>query len=110
MQEKFGHLTDVVIARRQCQHREHLANLLRPHGDALGDCRIKELFHRAGFDRVASQVAVFSAGGTAQASGRAPSLVQQGRGAPHPRETRGMDYDVTELAEGPYCGEGSDCC
>lgn len=28
----------------------------------------------------------------------------------YPRETKGMDYDVTELAEGPYCGEGSDCC
>jgi len=27
-----------------------------------------------------------------------------------PRETKGMDYDVTELAEGRYCGEGSDCC
>lgn len=33
-------------------------SLLRPNGDAVGDRRTRELFHRAGLKRVASQVAV----------------------------------------------------
>ena len=28
----------------------------------------------------------------------------------HPRETKGLDYDVTETTDAPYCGPGSDCC
>lgn len=38
--------------------REHLATLLRPDSDAVGDRRTQELLHRPGFERVASQVAV----------------------------------------------------
>jgi hypothetical protein len=62
VQGKSGHLTDAVIerliARWRCLKREHLATLLRPDGDAIGDLRTRELFHRAGFERVANQVAV----------------------------------------------------
>lgn len=28
----------------------------------------------------------------------------------HARETKGLDYDVTETTDAPYCGPGGDCC
>jgi hypothetical protein len=47
-----------LVTGRQRLQREHLAPLLRPDGDAVGDRRTQELFHPAGFEPVASQVAV----------------------------------------------------
>lgn len=63
MQGEPGDLANPVIERlvtcRQRLQCEHLATLLRPDGDAVGDRRTQELFHRPGFDVIASQVAVF---------------------------------------------------
>ena len=28
----------------------------------------------------------------------------------HPRETKGLDYDVTETTKAPFCGPDEDCC
>lgn len=28
----------------------------------------------------------------------------------HPRETKGLDYDVTETTDAPYCGPDGNCC
>ena len=58
----FVQVTDAVIerliARWQRLQGEHLATLLRHDGDAVGDQRTQELFHRPGLAVIASQVAV----------------------------------------------------
>ena len=28
----------------------------------------------------------------------------------HARETKGMEYNVTETTDAPYCGPDADCC
>jgi hypothetical protein len=66
VQRKSSNLSDSVIeglvTGRQHLQGEHLAAQLLPNGDAVGDRRTQELFYRAGFERVASQIAVLGFG------------------------------------------------
>ncbi len=62
VQGESGDLTNPVIegliTRRQRLQGEHLATLLRPNGDTVGDRRTQELLHRPGLEAVTSQVTV----------------------------------------------------
>ena len=62
VQGKSSNLSDPLIeglvTGRQRLQREHLAALLPTDGDAVGDRRTQELFHRPGLEVVTSQIAV----------------------------------------------------
>ena len=47
-----------LLAARQGLQREHLAVLMRAHGDAVGDRGTQQLGHRAGLKLIAGQIAV----------------------------------------------------
>ena len=62
VQGKSSNLADSVIeglvTGRQRLEGEHLATLLRPNGDTVGDRRTQELLHRTGLEVIPGQVAV----------------------------------------------------
>ncbi len=61
MQGKSGHLADTVVERFvagwQRLQGEHLAALLRPNGNPIGDRRTQELIHRPRLEALAGQIA-----------------------------------------------------
>ncbi len=61
MQGESGHLAHPVVERfvagRQRLQGEHLAALLRPNGNPIGDRRTQELIHRPRLEALAGQIA-----------------------------------------------------